>query len=102
MPAFTLYLALYRAGLLISTDGEKLVVAPADKLTDELRVAIRQHKPALIELLQSAHHTAGCFVRWAVDLDPDTAVATAIKFRTASLELDRHQNLIDKAGEKQE
>ena len=103
MSAFNLYLALHRAGLLIATDGEKLLVTPADKLTDELRAALRQHKPELIELLQSAHHTAGCFLNWVVDLDPSTSAATAIKFRTASLELDRDvQEFIDKAGEKQE
>lgn len=55
MSAFTLYLALHRAGLQIATDGEQLIVVPADKLTDELRAAIRQHKSGLIELLQSAH-----------------------------------------------
>ena len=105
MAPFTLYLALYRAGLLLSTDGERLLVTPADKLTDELRLAIRQHKPELIELLQSAHHTTGRVLDWVVDLDPHTTVATAIRFRTASLALDQQSpsnNLLDKAGEEQE
>lgn len=39
MTPFTLYQELYHAGLLLSTDGEKLLVTPADKLTDELRFA---------------------------------------------------------------
>ena len=104
MTSFTLYLELYQAGLLLSTDGEKLLVTPADKLTDELRLAIRQHKPELIELLQSAHHTTGRLLDWVVDLDPHTTVATAIRFRTASLALDEQapapaNNLLDKAGE---
>ena len=88
MTSFTLYLELYQAGLLLSTDGEKLLVTPADKLTDELRLAIRQNKPELVELLQSAHHTTGRLLDWVVDLDPHTTVATAIRFRTASLALD--------------
>ena len=107
MTSVTLYLELYQAGLLLSTDGEKLLVTPADKLTDELRLAIRQHKPELIELLQSAHHTTGRLLDWVVDLDPHTTVATAIRFRTASLALDEQapapaNNLLDKAGEEQE
>ena len=107
MTPFTLYLALYRAGLLLSTDGEKLLVTPADKLTDELRLAIRQNKPELVELLQSAHHTTGRLLDWVVDLDPHTTSATAIRFRTASLALDQQapapaNNLLDKAGEEQE
>ena len=107
MTSFTLYLELYQAGLLLSTDGEKLLVTPADKLTDELRLAIRQHKPELIELLQSAHHTTGRLLDWVVDLDPHTTVATAIRFRTASLALYEQapapaNNLLDKAGEEQE
>jgi len=107
MTSFTLYLELYQAGLLLSTDGEKLLVTPADKLTDELRLAIRQHKPELIELLQSAHHAMGRLLDWVVDLDPHTTAATAIRFRTASLALDEQaqaldNNLLDKAGEEQE
>ncbi len=105
MTPFTLYLALYRSGLLLSIDGEKLLVTPADKLTDELRLAIRQYKPELVELLQSAHHTTGRLLDWVVDLDPHTTVATAIRFRTASLALDQQapaNHLLDKAGEEQE
>lgn len=107
MSPFTLYLALYQAGLLLSTDGEQLLVTPADKLTDELRSAIRQHKPALIELLQSAHHTTGRLLDWVVDLDPSTTAATAIRFRSASLALDRQtperaNSHLDKAGKEQE
>ena len=92
MTSFTLYLELYQAGLLLSTDGEKLLVTPADKLTDELRLAIRQHKPELIELLQSAHHTTGRLLDWVVDFDPCTTAATAIQFRNASLILDAKVN----------
>jgi len=69
MPAFALYLALHHAGLTLETDGHKLTVTPANRLNDELRAGIRQHKPALIELLQSAHHTTGRLLDWVVELD---------------------------------
>ena len=88
MPAFTLYLALHRAGLTIATDGTRLLVGNAERLNDELRSGIREHKPALIELLQSAHHTAGCLLNWVVDLDPDTTAAQCIRLRSASLKHD--------------
>ena len=88
MPAFALYLALHHAGLILKTDGHKLTVTPANRLNDGLRAGIRQHKPALIELLQSAHHTTGRLLDWVVDLDPDTSAATALRFRSASLDLD--------------
>ncbi|WP_024814742.1 hypothetical protein [Acidovorax sp. JHL-3] len=107
MPAFVLYLALHHAGLTLETDGHMLTVTPSDLLNNELRVGIRQYKPALIELLQSAHHTTGRLLDWIVDLDPHTTAATAIRFRTASLALDQQapapaNNLLDKAGEEQE
>lgn len=107
MPAFALYLALHRAGLNLETDGHMLTVTPANLLNDELRAGIRQHKPDLIELLRSAHHTTGRLLDWVVDLDPQTTAATAIKFRTASLLLDQQtpapaHNRLDKAGEEQE
>ena len=107
MPAFALYLALHHAGLNLETDGQLLTVTPANLLNDELRAGIRQHKPELIELLQSAHHTTGRLLDWVVDLDPQTTAATAIKFRTASLLLEQQtaapaHNLLDQAGEEQE
>lgn len=92
MPAFALYLALHHAGLALETDGHKLTVTPANRLNDELRAGIRQYKPALIELLQSAHHTTGRLLNWVVDLDPSTTAATAIQFRNASLNLDAKVN----------
>lgn len=88
MLAFTLYLALHHAGLTLQTDGLQLVVTPTSRLNGALWAGIRQHKPALIELLQSAHHTTGRLLDWEVDLAPDISAATAIRFRTASLKLD--------------
>ena len=95
--------------------GEKLprlidrTVAPSERSTlPELQHQFKDmSKPELIELLQSAHHTIGRLLDWVVDLDPHTTVATAIRFRTASLALDEQapapaNNLLDKAGEEQE
>lgn len=102
MSAFLLYLALHRAGLVVSTNGAKILVTPAEKLTDELRSAIRVHKTDLIALLESAHHTAGSLVNWVVDLDAQTTVRTLITFRTASLAVDQGiQTDTDKAGREQ-
>lgn len=42
---------LHSAGVVLSVDGDGLVVGRADRLTDELRAAIRQHKQALIQRL---------------------------------------------------
>jgi len=92
MTAFALYLALHHAVLTLETNGHKLTVTPANRLNDELRAGIRQHKPTLIELLQSAHHTTGRLLDWVVDFDPCTTAATAIQFRNASLILDAKVN----------
>lgn len=43
-----------RAGFVLELDGNALVVSPADRLTDAQRAYIRQHKPALVQLLQDA------------------------------------------------
>ena len=85
MIAFDLYKDLHRAGVVLSVDGDGLVVGHADRLTDELRAGIRQHKAQLIELLQSAHHTTGRFLDWNVSLSGDVPVATLDVFRAASL-----------------
>lgn len=42
---------LRRAGLTILLDGELLIVSPRDRLTNELRTAIRDSKRELIEVL---------------------------------------------------
>lgn len=60
MHALDLYRDLQRAGLELSTDGHKLLIAHADRLTDELRANIRQHKQALIERLLSAQAANDC------------------------------------------
>ena len=46
-------------------------------LLDELRDGFRQ-----------GHHITGRLLDWTVSLDPDTSAATAIRFRSASLNLD--------------
>lgn len=47
----TLLADLSDRGFVLSLDGTALVVTPAAKLTDADRVAIRQHRTALVELL---------------------------------------------------
>jgi hypothetical protein len=42
---------LRTAGLTILLDGEQLIVSPRDRLTNELRAAIRKSKPELIGAL---------------------------------------------------
>lgn len=42
------------AGFTLELDGPALVVSPADRLTDAQCAYIRQHKPALVQLLQDA------------------------------------------------
>ena len=53
MGAIDLYRHLHTAGLGLSTDGQKLTVIHADRMNDEQRAGIRQHKKALIEYLIS-------------------------------------------------
>lgn len=42
---------LTAAGFALAADGDKVVIRPASKLTDEVRAAIRAAKPALLVLL---------------------------------------------------
>ena len=51
---------LHHAGVVLSVDGDGLVVGRADRLTDELRTNIRQHKQALIERLLSVQAANDC------------------------------------------
>ncbi len=53
MDAIDLCHRLHAAGLSLSTDGQKLTVIHADRMNDEQRAGIRQHKQALIEYLIS-------------------------------------------------
>ena len=43
---------LTAAGFGIRWAGNRLLVSPADQLTDELRALIREHRPALIDYFQ--------------------------------------------------
>ncbi len=40
------------AGFSVEADGDKLLVRPASKLTDELRAELRAAKPELLRLLE--------------------------------------------------
>ena len=54
MDAADVMLVLGDAGLMVDVDGDRLVVGPAEYLTDELRVLIRSNKSALLEALKAA------------------------------------------------
>jgi TubC N-terminal docking domain len=51
MGARDLLAQLAGAGLRVTTDGERLLVQPASKLTDALRAAVRGAKPELLALV---------------------------------------------------
>lgn len=55
--AFDLLSQLRAAGFTLAARDGKLIVTPASRLTPELTASIREHKPALLELLAAqAHH----------------------------------------------
>lgn len=45
---------IQKAGFDVRINSERLQVAPAEKLTDEQRAFLREHKPGLVALLQDA------------------------------------------------
>jgi TubC N-terminal docking domain len=53
---------LYEHGLQAEVEGDSLVVFPRDRLTDDLRAYIRQHKPEIIEALQVPANDPPVFV----------------------------------------
>lgn len=57
---------LYGAGLHIRSDGEKLLVSPVERLTDETRQLLREHKPELIAFVADAHKTTVQLIEAAI------------------------------------
>src|SRR5271165_4549318 len=51
MEAASLLACLHTAGLTVTRAGDQLIVSPRDRLTDELRNAIRNAKPKLLSAL---------------------------------------------------
>lgn len=45
-------------GLRFAVKGGHLIVSPRERITEEARAAIRQHKPELLALLAQAHSTS--------------------------------------------
>lgn len=41
------------SGLTLTTDGDRLIVTPSDRLTDDLRTLIRNNKPGVLNALES-------------------------------------------------
>lgn len=66
---------LAEAGISVAVDGDKLVIRPASRLTDDIRAALRASKPELLALLvgrdshaapPSTRTCAGCLHRTRV------------------------------------
>lgn len=41
------------SGLTLTSDGDRLIVTPSDRLTDDLRTLIRDNKPGILDALES-------------------------------------------------
>lgn len=65
MGAADLLQHLRTTGFSITADGDRLVIRPASKLTDDMRKALREQKPKLLALLFDAA---------AASLPPDAVV----------------------------
>ena len=60
MTAEALYLDLFGRGLRLRADDDgRLIVSPGDRLTDDDRAAIRQHKDELLAIVAYAATTSG-------------------------------------------
>jgi hypothetical protein len=66
MDATAICRCLCSAGVCLSTDGDKLLAAPASALNDDLRTLIRENKPALMRLLRDAHITTANLIAAAM------------------------------------
>lgn len=66
MDAVSVCRRLYDAGVTLALDGDKLMAAPASRLTDEMRQLIRDHKPLLVVMLKEAHSTVDALVTAAM------------------------------------
>jgi hypothetical protein len=53
MPALQILAQLRDAGLTVTRSGDKIIVAPKERITEELRTAIREAKPQLLTALES-------------------------------------------------
>lgn len=51
-PGDDLLRLLRREGFVVEDDGDRLLVSPASRLTDDLRAEIRDRKPALVDALR--------------------------------------------------
>ena len=56
-------------GLSVAADGDRLIVAPANRLDDELRAFIRESKPEIMRTLQAAHGIPRTELRELAGLD---------------------------------
>jgi hypothetical protein len=64
--------ALHDRGLRLWADGDRLMVAPRERIDDELRAMIREHKPELLAAL-------------ATDALPDLVAVAAVQFEQSEI-----------------
>ncbi len=56
---------LDRAGITVKVEEGRLMAAPSERLTPELKAAIKAHKPALVSLLEPSRSSdEGCPEHW--------------------------------------
>jgi hypothetical protein len=70
MDAASLLHELRDAGLALRTEGDRLLVGPAEKLTDQWRSAIRGHKAELLHLLREVRAPGSLAERAQGPVDP--------------------------------
>lgn len=68
MEAIDLYQSLLDAGMTARANDGQLLIGPAERLTDDMRAAIKDGKPALLALLQGQ----------GLDLDLQDLIAAAM------------------------
>jgi TubC N-terminal docking domain len=57
---------VYDAGMTLRLRNANLVLAPADKLTPDMRALLVEHKLAVIQFLQQAHATSAAVINAAM------------------------------------
>ena len=88
MGARELLADLAGAGLSVTADGDRLVIRPASKLTDDMRTALREAKPYLLALLAATDADIARFnarrdrlIRWGYSTGDAEALADRLTRR---------------------
>jgi TubC N-terminal docking domain len=88
MGARDLLNGLAGAGLTLKVEGDRLLIRPASKLTDDLRHALRSAKPELLALLaddaERSARTRARLLRWGWPADEADAMAQRLARRDSA------------------